>query len=89
MTQSNEARSPGKAGGMSNDPGGAGRGPDEPGGGGQEADVAEYQSELDATSANGDDGDEDNKSGEAAGWADRHPRAAGAVGDPGDEPAGH
>lgn len=53
MTQPNEAQSPGKAGAMSNDPGGAGRGPDEPGGYDQEADVAQYQSELDATSENG------------------------------------
>lgn len=74
---------------MSNDPGGAGRGPDEPGGYDQEADVAEYQSELDATSEHGGNGDQDNKSGEAAAWADRHPRNAGAVGDPGDEPAEH
>ena len=89
MIQPNEARSPGKAGGMSSEPGGAGREPDEPGGYDQEADVAEYQSELDATSENGGDGDEDSKSGEAAEWADRHPGAAGAVGDPGDEPAAH
>jgi len=74
---------------MSNDPGGAGRGSDEPGGYDQEADAAEYQNELDATSENGDNGDEDSKSGEAAEWADRHPRNAGAVGDPGDEPAEH
>jgi len=86
MIQPNEARSPGKAGGMSSEPDGAGREPDEPGGYDQEADVAEYQSELDATSENGGDGDEDNKSGEAAEWADRNPRAAGAVGDPGDGP---
>ena len=89
MTHPNEAPFQGKAGGMSSEPGGAGRGPDEPGGYDQEADVAEYQSELDATSENGGDGDEDSKSGKAAEWADRHPRAAGAVGDPGDEPAGH
>jgi hypothetical protein len=74
---------------MSNDPGRADRGPDEPGGYDQEADVAKYQGELDATSENGDDGDEDSTSGEAAEWADSHPRAAGAVGDPGDEPARH
>ena len=45
------------------------------------------QRNLDATSENGADHEEDSQSGEAAEWADRHPRAAGAVSDPSDESA--
>ena len=80
-------RSPGESGGMSSDTRGAGREPDKPGGYDQEADVAEYQSELDAASENRADREEDNRSAEAAEPADRHPRAAGAIGDSGDESA--
>lgn len=72
---------------MSSDTRGIGHGPDKPGGHDQEAEVEEYQRSLDATSENGTDREEDSRSGEAAEWADRHPRAAGAVGGPGDESA--
>ena len=72
---------------MSSDTRGGGRGPGRPGGYDQEADVAEYQSELDATSENRADLEEDSRSAEAAERADRHPRAAGAISDPEDESA--
>ena len=72
---------------MSSDTRGTGHGPDKPGGHDQEAEVAEYQSHLDATSENGANHEEGSQSGEAAKWADRHPQAAGAVGDPADESA--
>ena len=72
---------------MNNDTRGTGRGPDKPAGHDQEAEAAEYQRQLDATSENGADQEEGSQSGEAAEWADRHPRAAGAVGESVDDPA--
>ena len=51
---------------MSSDTRGSGREPDKRDGDDQEAEVAEYQSHLDATSENEADREEDNKSGEAA-----------------------
>jgi hypothetical protein len=70
---------------MSSDTRGTGRGPDKQNGHDQEAEVAEYQRHLDATSESPDDSEGDSQSEEAAEWADRHPRDAGAVGDPGDK----
>lgn len=73
-TAPNEARPPGKAGGMSGDTRETGHGQGEPAGYDQEDDVAEYQSQLDATSENPANRERDSQFEDAAQWADERPR---------------
>jgi hypothetical protein len=78
----------GKVAAMTNDPRWAGPGPDDMGDDEQESEVQEYQRYLDEPP---DDlvisEDADNDAEEAVDWAARHPRAADAAGEPGDESA--
>jgi hypothetical protein len=73
---------------MTSDPRRAGPGSDDMGDDEQESEIQEYQRYLDDPP---DDlvipEDDDSDAEEAVNWAARHPRAAGAVGEPGDESA--